>query len=459
MPNILNLDGMDVVAFEAAKVDSGLQSNWKILSNNAITPIEMKTEFGDKTFPSVNHYLQYMRQPNNSSLLEQLVAKDESGKFKVTAEEASKIGIEHFKTLSAEDQKKFVDNANQYHEAAVKAKFDQHAEVMSFALKSTGNAVIVRDSSNLKSTDGKDETSMGYNNQDLSKPGNLQGKALMNLRNSMYKAEIAQHEAGLVVLNQKLGPLKAANVAANMAALASDAEFKASPESTAVEAEISALKAKLAAVKALVVENVDEYSEKLRELWKTKYAAATLANNATLPHKDVPAPDAATQKKFDALAALQPAVPVAKPTSKLTAKPKDVSNGRLGAFNDPKHIAAMVKELQTKWPDSDWKQTATDPDSTTLGNKHDQSFTVTKDSISTSKDDVETFKSMLVGFKAAFPNETPKVTIEDPKLKDAWDKAIAETNIKTEIVVASAKAPKSADQTPDEPRSSPGMRR
>jgi hypothetical protein len=47
-----------------------------------------------------------------------------------------------------------------------------------------------------------------------------------------------------------------------------------------------------------------------------------------------------------------------------------------------------------------------------------------------------------VGFKAAFPTETPRITIEDPKLKAAWEKAITETNIKSEIVVASAKTPK-----------------
>jgi predicted NAD-dependent protein-ADP-ribosyltransferase YbiA (DUF1768 family) len=101
MPTIKQLASADksttipVVAFDNP------QGEWGILSNQALKAIKMNTAFGEQTFPSVEHYVQYMRDPQNKDYMEELLKK--------SPEEARELGVKHFSTLPVD---KVVNDGN-----------------------------------------------------------------------------------------------------------------------------------------------------------------------------------------------------------------------------------------------------------------------------------------------------------------------------------------------------------
>jgi hypothetical protein len=129
--NIRKLGDVEVVAFVRSEETASLLTNWRILSNEAVVPITMPTQFGERIFPTVQHYRQYMKDPGSESLLNAILKADPSGKVLTTPDEALAIAKTHLASLppaeyTALNEKFNNGGMDKAVEAAVRAKVEQH---------------------------------------------------------------------------------------------------------------------------------------------------------------------------------------------------------------------------------------------------------------------------------------------------------------------------------------------
>ncbi len=145
-----------------------------------------------------------------------------------------------------------------------------------------------------------------------------------------------------------------------------------------------------------------------------------------------------TQQSAAAKASSQQS-PATRP-SVLTAKPKDFSSHKLGAFDSIAATTNVLQALEAHYPTDDWQQKASaDGSGRVFSNKYNHEFTVQKTSVSTTNEDVETFKAMLVGFQAMHPTVEAKINT-DPKLEHLWQAAAQQLGVKITIDTTTPKA-------------------
>ena len=175
MPKIIKLKENEIVAFNDENAD------WGIFSNNALTPIKMQTPHGEKTFPTATHYYQYMKNPDDLTYLEAILAC-------ATASETVTYFNSHLTSWLQEG------GADKAANAAVTAKIEQHQSVKT-ALMQTENACLIFDTgSNPDLQDGTWGYRSGGKKTDLATvppalpPGNKLGILWMQKRNEIFKA-------------------------------------------------------------------------------------------------------------------------------------------------------------------------------------------------------------------------------------------------------------------------------
>lgn len=190
MPKIKHLHdtkenhAIPIVAFDRPGED------WGLLSNFADTPIEMKTQHGTRVFPTVEHYFQYMKDPENKKYLDAILKGD--------AQHARDFGRKHFAELrkKRDTEKELAwhsGGADKAMEDALKAKLKQHPMV-AYLLQATGKACIVEDTGT-RSPKNQDPV-WGWKTggaivhsvvKDQTAPGNKLGRLWMKLRGEMNK--------------------------------------------------------------------------------------------------------------------------------------------------------------------------------------------------------------------------------------------------------------------------------
>jgi predicted NAD-dependent protein-ADP-ribosyltransferase YbiA (DUF1768 family) len=394
-----------VVAFDDPNED------WGILSNAAITPIEMDTAFGKQTFPSVEHYFQFMKDPSNKNYLDVILKKDSDGKVITTPEEVRELGEKHFKTLSVDEavklQKAWRDGgADDAMANGVNAKLNQHYKKMTEILVRTGNALIVAETGNRppKKQDGTFGWMSGgeivknlVTPPGLPEPGNKLGRLLMTKRNQLFDA---MNKPELIVKTKEL-------------------------------------------------------SEKGRDIMQNTYAGGNLITlnvpGSTAQAADALGPIPDLKFKHDPLSKTltgggttpvpPPPPPPAKNSSVLTASTTSSSSApKPGGFDDPDKIQKILTALNTQFPSAKWDRMPS-PTGVGIGDTRNNKFTVQKDSFTTDDNNVETFKAMLIGFKAINPNVEPKIAISNPQLQAIWEQACKDVGIKAIIVNAATPAP------------------
>ena len=157
-------DSVNVVAFDREGED------WGVLSNYAEVPIKMGTPFGMKVFPTVEHYFQYQKDPNDANYLNNILNGD--------AQNARNLG----------QTKKWSDFklADQAIQRAIQAKLE-NPQVQQ-VLKQTGDACLVEDtgSRSPRNQDGNWGWKQGGDIAPHSKTGNKLGILLMEERNRLH---------------------------------------------------------------------------------------------------------------------------------------------------------------------------------------------------------------------------------------------------------------------------------
>ncbi|WP_454780444.1 NADAR family protein [Legionella sp. WA2022007384] len=171
-------DSVNVVAFD--REDEG----WGILSNYAEIPIKMQTPFGERTFPTVEHYFQYQKDPKDEEYLKKILKGD--------AQNARNLG----------QDKQWADFklADEAMKRAIQAKLEN--PLVRKALKETENACLIEDtgSRSPQNQDGNWGWQTGGQIKAYSKTGNKLGILLMEERNRIHQQE--GHPA-LVVQNPR----------------------------------------------------------------------------------------------------------------------------------------------------------------------------------------------------------------------------------------------------------------
>jgi predicted NAD-dependent protein-ADP-ribosyltransferase YbiA (DUF1768 family) len=171
-------DSVDVVAFDREGED------WGVLSNYAEVPINMPTPFGTKTFPTVEHYFQYQKDPNDAKYLADILKGD--------AQNARNLG----------QTKKWADYrlADEAMKRAIQTKLEN--PLVQQALLSTGKACLIEDtgSRSPKNQDGNWGWKTGGEVTPHVKAGNKLGILLMEERNRMHQQ---QGNIAMVVQNPR----------------------------------------------------------------------------------------------------------------------------------------------------------------------------------------------------------------------------------------------------------------
>ncbi len=134
---------VNVVAFDFSDPKRALLEP---LSNSAILPMKMATQFGERDFPSVEHYVQYMKDPSNETYLNELLKTDNNGKVVTNGIEVIDIAKKHFKTMDPDKAQeltnKWQQNSDNVMREAIKAKIEQHRVLMKPILKSSYTTCI-----------------------------------------------------------------------------------------------------------------------------------------------------------------------------------------------------------------------------------------------------------------------------------------------------------------------------
>jgi len=178
---------IDVVAFDRQTDD------WGIFSNYAPTPITMTTPFGNRRFPTVEHYFQYMKDPTNQNYLDEILINDnpqharDHGKNHF-ADIEIKQGFSARQRLESDWRTRGADAAMN---AALDAKLAQHAEFAE-QLILTKQACLVEDTGT-RSTPNQDGNwglkLGGATDAFQGTVGNKLGIMLMEKRNQLYQAD------------------------------------------------------------------------------------------------------------------------------------------------------------------------------------------------------------------------------------------------------------------------------
>ncbi|WP_412757528.1 NADAR family protein [Legionella bozemanae] len=160
-------DSVDIVAFDREGEE------WGIFSNYAEIPIKMQTPFGEKTFPTVEHYFQYQKDPNDKAYLERILQGD--------AQNARDLG----------QKKRWSDFklADQAMQRAIQEKLKN--PLVRRALKDTGNACLIEDTGSRSSQnqDGNWGWKTGGSIEPHATTGNKLGILLMEERNRLHRQE------------------------------------------------------------------------------------------------------------------------------------------------------------------------------------------------------------------------------------------------------------------------------
>lgn len=171
-------DFVEVVAFDDPK------NEWGIFSNYAATPIHMTINYPgtnrsrNVTFPTVEHYFQFMKDPDNENHLQSILKNP-------SPENARRLG----KNVNIEvTQPDWENVSKQVMKDALVTKAEQHPAFFT-ALMNTGTACLVEDTgarNNSISRDGKWGFKLG-GETDGNQEGNLLGQMLMDVRNDLYE--------------------------------------------------------------------------------------------------------------------------------------------------------------------------------------------------------------------------------------------------------------------------------
>ncbi|MCW8400584.1 NADAR family protein [Legionella sp. PATHC038] len=160
-------DSIDVVAFDREG------DEWGIFSNYAEIPIEMETPFGKRTFPTVEHYFQYQKDPQDKEYLDRIL----QGNAQNARDEGQKKAWTDFR---------LADEAMQ---RAIQEKL-KNPEVQK-ALRATGNACLIEDTGSraTNNQDGNWGWKKGGAIESFSDTGNKLGILWMEERNRLYQRD------------------------------------------------------------------------------------------------------------------------------------------------------------------------------------------------------------------------------------------------------------------------------
>ncbi|QRN02938.1 DUF1768 domain-containing protein [Legionella sp. MW5194] len=154
-------DSVSIVAFDRES------DAWGIFSNYAETPIRMMTPYGERTFPTVEHYFQYQKDPNDKAYLNEILSGD--------AQNARNVG----------QKKKWnhYSDADRAMERAIDAKLKIPG--VQNALLATGDACLIEDTGSRsdKNQDGNWGWKKGGQVAPHNGAGNKLGILLMEKRN------------------------------------------------------------------------------------------------------------------------------------------------------------------------------------------------------------------------------------------------------------------------------------
>jgi len=185
MPGIKTLGNMDVVAFDREDGD------WGLLSNYAVTPINIATPFGNRTFPTVEHYFQYMKDPNDQAYLNLVLsnpnpqhARDEGAKHFDEVNKRNPVLADSLKTAWRRG------GADIAMDTAITAKIAQHQTVRD-TLMLTEKACLIEDtgSRSPRNQDGNWGWKTGGQVDKFKGVGNKLGVLLMHKRNAIHQAQ------------------------------------------------------------------------------------------------------------------------------------------------------------------------------------------------------------------------------------------------------------------------------
>ncbi|MCW8384743.1 NADAR family protein [Fluoribacter dumoffii] len=183
-------DSVDIVAFDREGAE------WGIFSNYAEIPIEMQTPYGKRTFPTVEHYFQYQKDPQDKKYLDKILAGD--------AQNARDLG----------QSKKWADFrlADEAMQRAIQEKLKKPK--VQDALRDTGNACLIEDTgSRANNQDGNWGWKKGGTIDSFAKTGNKLGILWMEERNRLYQqdgnysmivknpAEVSERARGVMTKN------------------------------------------------------------------------------------------------------------------------------------------------------------------------------------------------------------------------------------------------------------------
>jgi predicted NAD-dependent protein-ADP-ribosyltransferase YbiA (DUF1768 family) len=184
MPNppLKEINGHQIVAFD------GPEGPWGILSNSAPYPIKMKTNlFGMQTFPSVEHYIQYLRNPDDQVWMKQI-------QIEPNANVVQEKGANFISALAAPAAAKF--NADWLAALDIKlgeaidAKLSSHNDFAQ-ALEDTEDAFLVADTGQRDAL--LQDGNLGWKashkisaTTNFQTPGNRLGIILMEKRNAIH---------------------------------------------------------------------------------------------------------------------------------------------------------------------------------------------------------------------------------------------------------------------------------
>ena len=162
-------DSVDVVAFDREG------EAWGIFSNYAEVPIKMQTPFGERTFPTVEHYFQYQKDPHDQQYLDKILLGD--------AQNARDLG----------QTKRWANNDYTLADAAMRRAIQVKLQnpIVQQALRDTGNACLIEDtgSRSTKNQDGNWGWKVGGTTEPYAPTGNKLGILMMEERNRLYRQE------------------------------------------------------------------------------------------------------------------------------------------------------------------------------------------------------------------------------------------------------------------------------
>lgn len=187
MPSTKMLGTTEVVAFDRENAD------WGIFSNYAHTPINMPISVppGNATFPTVEHYFQYMKDPTNANYLQLILSN-------ANPQHARDEGGKHFDIIAKIDPRGAAflrDNwynggADLAMKNAIDGKFDQN-KAFRDELRRSENACLVEDTGSRSTTnqDGNWGWKRGGRIDMHPGAGNKLGILLMEKREQLHRRE------------------------------------------------------------------------------------------------------------------------------------------------------------------------------------------------------------------------------------------------------------------------------